>query len=406
MCAYVLNGRVGMDCIIKKNNVALYYTFVIARTLLFYIPVLVVFFNEELGNPVAVSTILAVNSISVFIFEVPSGYIADKIGRKNILMTSIIINIIALAILIAFRNYVMLLIAEILFGLSQALASGADDALIFDNLKAEGREKYFDVFVRNVSLITSFILAISFIVGSVMYSIIRESVFYLTIFSLIVALVAVISTKEHAYEEEKKYENRLLLDVKAVFSESFKLKFILIYCSIVISIFSAIYMFLYPLILHDRASSSFEYGVIYCVSALVVGFGAKMHAYIKRDMVLLVTGAAMLLPLCLIAYLLSWKYIPILFVIVMRFIWGMYNTSVSICINHELSKSSIRATVLSISSGLTGVSSCIIINVFGFLVKYNTYQSVFGKIAMIVLVISLVGVCFYIKMVRKNVVDK
>lgn len=114
----------------------------------------------------------------------------------------------------------------------------------------------------------------------------------------------------------------------------------------------------------------------------------------------------MLLPLCLIAYLLSWKYIPILFVIVMRFIWGMYNTSVSICINHELSKSSIRATVLSISSGLTGVSSCIIINVFGFLVKYNTYQSVFGKIAMIVLVISLVGVCFYIKMVRKNVVDK
>lgn len=79
-------------------------------------------------------------SIWMFVLEVPTGAIADKIGRKHsIALGSLIIG---LAVLIygSVPRFEIFLLAEFLFAIGFALTSGADQALLYDTLKEEGRE--------------------------------------------------------------------------------------------------------------------------------------------------------------------------------------------------------------------------------------------------------------------------
>ena len=79
-------------------------------------------------------------SIWVFVLEVPTGAIADKIGRKYSLMIGAVMLAIANIIYGSFPSFTIFLIAEFIFAVGYALNSGADQALLYDTLKSQGRE--------------------------------------------------------------------------------------------------------------------------------------------------------------------------------------------------------------------------------------------------------------------------
>lgn len=79
-------------------------------------------------------------SLWVFIFEVPTGALADKIGRKHSIALGSFIVACAVLIYGSLPSYPIFLLAEMLFALGYAFTSGADQALLYDTLKSEGRE--------------------------------------------------------------------------------------------------------------------------------------------------------------------------------------------------------------------------------------------------------------------------
>ena len=115
-----------------------------------YYPVLAVLFLDlglTLDQYVMLNLVWAA---SIFLFEVPSGALADTIGRKNLLVFSAILMIMELScLLFAPQNGGWLLVSlcvanRALSGISEAAASGADEALAYDSLPAENRDAAWD----------------------------------------------------------------------------------------------------------------------------------------------------------------------------------------------------------------------------------------------------------------------
>ncbi len=77
----------------------------------------------------------------VLLLEVPTGIIADKIGRKHSIMLGFLTSSLAAFIYGSSANYFVFILAEIFFAIGFSFISGADAALIFDSLKELGQEK-------------------------------------------------------------------------------------------------------------------------------------------------------------------------------------------------------------------------------------------------------------------------
>ncbi|RMF55903.1 MFS transporter [Candidatus Woesearchaeota archaeon] len=70
-----------------------------------------------------------------FILEVPTGTIADYLGRKQSIILSVFVNIIAVLVYASMPNFYIFLLGEFLWAMSAALMSGADEAFVYDTLK-------------------------------------------------------------------------------------------------------------------------------------------------------------------------------------------------------------------------------------------------------------------------------
>lgn len=74
-------------------------------------------------------------SACTLLFEIPSSYFADKIGRKPTLMIAILLAITAMIVQINAHSLFILLISFAIHSASYAFLSGTDEALIYDTNK-------------------------------------------------------------------------------------------------------------------------------------------------------------------------------------------------------------------------------------------------------------------------------
>ena len=78
------------------------------------------------------------------VFEVPSGFFADKYGRKTSLVLAQILSICSLLLFIFAPSFEWLLIGSVIGGLSGSLFSGADSAILYDTSLVLGKEKEYE----------------------------------------------------------------------------------------------------------------------------------------------------------------------------------------------------------------------------------------------------------------------
>jgi len=156
----------------NANRFIIFSVFFTARA---YYPVLAILFIDlglSLDQFVFLNLIWAA---TIFLFEVPSGALADTIGRRTLLVTaSVLMAIEMLCLLLAPRDGGMLLfslcvINRICSGLSEACASGADEALAYDSLPENGRAAAWDKLLANAMRWRSVGFVIAMIVGGVLY---------------------------------------------------------------------------------------------------------------------------------------------------------------------------------------------------------------------------------------------
>lgn len=80
-------------------------------------------------------------SISTLVFEIPTGYLADMIGRKKTIILGVVLNIAANLLMFVAYGFWPFAAITALLSLSFSCFSGTDDALIYDSLREVGDEK-------------------------------------------------------------------------------------------------------------------------------------------------------------------------------------------------------------------------------------------------------------------------
>jgi len=81
--------------------------------------------------------------VVVVLTEVPSGVLADRLGRKGILFLGALVNGLGCWVFALSHGFWSFALGEVLFGLGTAFVSGADSALLYDSLAEEQRESEY-----------------------------------------------------------------------------------------------------------------------------------------------------------------------------------------------------------------------------------------------------------------------
>ena len=111
------------------------------QVFLVIIPVAVPFFQSKGLSMQDVFSLQALFGLVVLLTEVPSGYLADLLGRKNTLVIGAVLAAIGHSCLLAAEGFWTLALFEVFLGLSHSLISGADLALLYDTELALGRNE-------------------------------------------------------------------------------------------------------------------------------------------------------------------------------------------------------------------------------------------------------------------------
>lgn len=109
------------------------------QNLLFWQATWFLFFQNTLSAAEAV-LLYAIFDIGTTLFEVPSGYMSDRIGRTVTLLASSLAGIASMTCFVVGDSFTVFALGQILLGASIAFASGTDSSLLFETLTAEGRE--------------------------------------------------------------------------------------------------------------------------------------------------------------------------------------------------------------------------------------------------------------------------
>ncbi len=108
---------------------------------MYFISAVIVPFYIEWGG-IKFSQILFLNAWFMFwnfLLEIPTGTVADFLGRKVSIILGCITGIIGIMVYVSYPNFIIFMVAEVIFGVSYTLLSGADEALIYDSLKETGQ---------------------------------------------------------------------------------------------------------------------------------------------------------------------------------------------------------------------------------------------------------------------------
>jgi MFS family permease len=157
------------------RNIRLFIAFRVFFNCRFYYPVFAILFLDYGLTLEQFALLNAAWAATIVMLEVPSGALADTVGRKNLLVFSGFLMVIEM-ILLCFAPrgnphilFAIFLVNRVLSGAAEASASGADEAIAYDTLREQGDIKdwprVLEVQMRVQSI--AFIIAMS--LGAAVY---------------------------------------------------------------------------------------------------------------------------------------------------------------------------------------------------------------------------------------------
>jgi MFS family permease len=186
----------------SRTNIPKAYAASFLKNLQFFGPISVPFFVDWLRVDYTRMFILQAWFIFwIFILEIPTGVIADKLGRKISVAMGCILFMADLLFFGLTRNYYLLYVGEFLGAVGMTLVSGADQALLYDSLitlKEENRARlYFSRYeaAGTLGLLVSFPIG-STIAGLGQYPQMIPTTFLISAIALALAAVAYLWMRE------------------------------------------------------------------------------------------------------------------------------------------------------------------------------------------------------------------
>lgn len=126
-----------------------------------FAPLAIIYFSKVSGSYTLGTSIFGIIMLSSAIFEVPTGILSDKIGRKYTMVLGSWSRVLAFIFYAVGLSYWWLVLGGIFEGLSRSFYSGNNDALLYDTLADDNSLDNYEEFQGKVSSTEQLAMAIS-----------------------------------------------------------------------------------------------------------------------------------------------------------------------------------------------------------------------------------------------------
>ncbi|MEE4314913.1 MAG: MFS transporter, partial [Desulfofustis sp.] len=167
-------GREERSCF-SIRNIRLFIAFRILFNARFYYPVFTVLFLDYGLTIEQFALLNAVWAVSIVSAEIPSGAMADLIGRRRLLVLTALLMIAEMSLLafVPLTNSTVVfwafLVNRILSGLAEAMASGADEAIAYDSLLEDGNADHWPRVLSVLMRLQALAGVVAMTVGALVY---------------------------------------------------------------------------------------------------------------------------------------------------------------------------------------------------------------------------------------------
>jgi len=370
---------------IKHNIIKMYFLKGVLWFML-SMPIIILFFKENGLSLTEIMTLQGAYSLTVALFEVPSGYLADLFGRKACIVFSTIFSFVGFLFFCFFSGFYYFLIAQILVGFAGSLISGSDSALIYDTLlQTNNKDDYAKIEGRNYA-IGNFSEATAGIFGGFLaVSSIYLPVYVQTAFiflSIPIAFTLVEPEIKNITSSKNSLQSIFIL-VKSTLFESSKLRWLIVYSSAMGVATLSMAWFSQPFFIAIDLPLVL-FGIFWALLNFSSGISSYNSHYFSNKFnykSLIYFSVIMSLSFFLLGF--SIISYGLFFIFIIYFLRGIVTPILRNEIN-KITSSNIRATVLSVRSFIIRVSFAILAPVLGFIAEHNSLSITFYFLAIVV----------------------
>jgi MFS family permease len=336
-----------------RANIWKLHVITACRWFLLLMPVLVLFYQDNGLSLEDVFTVQAFFSICVIFFEVPSGYFADRLGRKQSMLIGAICSSLGFAIYAFSYTLPHFLLAQFFIALGSSFVSGSDSALLYDTLLNLEREKEYQKVAGRLASVANFSEGIAGLVGGALALISLRTPLYVQAVLMLAAIPLIWSLVEPPRKTSERTENSLaaiLHIVRYALHGHAEIKWLILYSSLVgtstLTIVWLVQPYLqsidWPLVFFGAAWAALQFSVgLFAINAY------RIEAFLGRkasliSLILFSSAAYLLLGFFQNVWAIAFLFI---FYLVRGINGPVLNDYMNRCVSSD-----IRATVLSIKS--------------------------------------------------------
>jgi MFS family permease len=357
----------------------------------------------DIGQIVFVSLVW---SVTVLVFDLPSSYLADRIGRKKALFISVMLTSASIFMMYFANGFLSFAVLYVLMAAGYAFFQGTDEALLFDSLKETGDEK--GVTRVTGKYFASQNLAKIFVpfLGAVVAKNLSASQFNILITidltgSLISLFLIQYITEPNRFMDAAKMRLGIFKDAfKIVFADKVLMRFSLNR----ILVFEGAFLFwrVYQVVLNSAEVSVFFLGLIYFM-AQVIMFLAMWHSQkiIKKLGGMNYVWLPVLLGIIsLIIALFSENPTVLVICAIPLFVLGTIRDPIFFSQIHRRITSFNRATVISALTIIKSIIDIPLLILAGYLARIE------AKYVWVVALIMLIGATVFGPVAKKDIIEE
>jgi MFS family permease len=352
-----------------QSNISKLYIIKMAKWFMLTMPILMLYYKEHGFSDTEAFQLKAAYSLAIVLFEVPSGYIADVLGRKRTLVIGSILGTLGFFIYSITSGFMAFLIAEIILGIGQSFISGADSALLYDTLKHTKREDDYVKYEGRTYTIGNYSEALAGLIGGVIATFSLHLPFVLQTVIAFAAVPAALSLIEPPTHSKRK--NPGIADVFRVIKYATITNRTLRYNLLISSILGTATLTMawtYQLYLKDVGFENYAIGIVHALLNIVVGtttlFAYKIERRLAPKGTIWFTSVSITMVFLLLGFVQSaWAVAALVLFYVSR---GIATPVFKYYVNN-ITPSDIRATVLSVRSLVIRMLFAILAPLYGWL---------------------------------------
>ncbi|MBP8850731.1 MAG: MFS transporter [Breznakibacter sp.] len=371
-------------------------------------PILMLFYKDVGFTTTQSFQLKAFYSISIVIFDLPSGYLADIIGRKRSILIGAVLGTLGFFIYSTTTGFYAFLLAEIALGIGQSFINGADGALLYDSLRESKRESDYLKYEGRMFSVGNFSEAAgSFCGGILAFYSLRLPFFFQTGVAFMAIPAALLLYEPLRQESTRKSFIEVLVTMKDALVNNIPLRWNMLFSALIGSAtltMAWIYQLRLKSVGFDEVAIGATAMVLNVMAGIVTAFAYRVEAQLKPKVTLLATTVVITLSFILASF--TTGYLLLIVFALFYSARGVINPVLKEYVNRVIG-SDVRASILSLRSVSIRLLFAVIGPFFGWYTDFYSLEEAMAILGIMFTITTLFSIYVFFKASssKKNIIN-